>query len=601
MNFTISLSKWLDPNKGNWTTTLTDGYQNIRGKTISFNRYKDPDKIKDASGNPTEKDANNGYWEGTGELTGLIPAFKNPITQKEVTLEKIEGYFKANDPWEMRDGSKFYYESLAFGVCQDIEKKYKQEFGIDIKLAYTEIPEEKKDQAPKDQPTENKSAPSTGVVAKYVSTTVENSGVPVEIKYEIVKDNTPVYQTTNGKNFKYDAATKKITIAAADIFYDSTGKWDPKYAKDPFIAKDQILTLEGYPPGQSEPPGTEGPKIYGEFVFDVQEQETFFNKDFGKLIFVAKGALKAEEPEKPEEDEEITDPYATPEEDDEYTEEEFVGDEEFVAPAGEFIVIKVESANDIKGFDPEKPDESLSTDNYKKYPISKNVEGNVKKIIKVAQENGIKNKYAIAAMLAICKKECGLVPRSEASYSGTSAKRIKKIFSKFKKYSDDEVNSIKKNPEKFFDIIYGERYGNGKIAPKLTKADSSLGPEGYKYRGRGLNQITFKGNYQKYKDLSGHDIIADPDLLNTVEVAARCLVEYFKSNFKGASSDLKKRYNFTDINSFKSLDDATGAFYHANAGFGTSYSEIVADATGGRKKAFDYSGSLYNDYTKNLA
>jgi hypothetical protein len=74
------------------------------------------------------------------------------------------------------------------------------------------------------------------------------------------------------------------------------------------------------------------------------------------------------------------------------------------------------------------------------------------------------------------------------------------------------------------------------------------------------------------------------------------LLEYFKSNIKAANKTWQKQYNFTDINSFKTLDDAVGAIYHANAGWGKSYSEIVADSTGGRAKSFKYAGSLYKTY-----
>lgn len=268
----------------------------------------------------------------------------------------------------------------------------------------------------------------------------------------------------------------------------------------------------------------------------------------------------------------------------EYVEENYAGiDEDFIAyDNGDFVTTDSDLTNDIKGYDPENPDESLLT-NSNKYPISKNVDENIKIIIKISKENGITNKFSIAAMLSISKKECGLVPQSEGSYAKSSSSRIKKIFSKMKSYSDSEVDRIKKSPKEFFDIIYGGKYGNGPT-------------DGFKYRGRGFNQITFKSNYQKYKDSTKMDIISDPDLLNKVDVAARCLVEYFKSNFKKAPSDIKERYKFTDINSFKSLEDATGAFYHANAGWGKSYSEIIADSTGGRKKAFSYVGQLYTTY-----
>jgi putative chitinase len=318
--------------------------------------------------------------------------------------------------------------------------------------------------------------------------------------------------------------------------------------------------------------------ISGDYIFDVTKEGYLFNKELGELKIVSKEeALKANQEFDFVDVEELV-------VSEDYIDTEFTGsDEEFVSFVEDgYVNLNTELLNDIKGYNPENPDEDLSTD-VVKYPISKDVDLNIKKIIQISKKSGLTNKFAIAAMLAISKKESGLVPKSESSYAKTTADRIKKVFSAFRKYSNSEVDSIKKNPQQFFDIIYGSKYGNGKN-------------EGYKYRGRGLNQITFKGNYQKYKELSGYDIISDPDLLNTIEVAAKCLVEYFKSNFKQSPSSIKSQYNFTDINSFKNLKDATGAFYHANAGWGKSYSEVVADSTGGRKKAFNYVGNIYETY-----
>jgi predicted chitinase len=249
--------------------------------------------------------------------------------------------------------------------------------------------------------------------------------------------------------------------------------------------------------------------------------------------------------------------------------------------------VDISSLNDIKGFDPESPNDALSTDTNSKYPLSKDKDANARAIIKAAKSLGVTNGYTIAAILAIVSKESGFVPQSEASYAKTSAARIKKIFGGFKKYSESEVDVIKKDPVKFFDIIYGGKYGNASN-------------EGYKYRGRGFNQITFKGNYKTYADETGLNLVNDPDLLNTVDAAAKCVIAYFKRNVKKAPDTIKSKYNFTDINSFKNLNDATGAIYHANAGWGKSYSEIVADSTGGRKKSFDKAGPLYTTYKDSL-
>ena len=341
-------------------------------------------------------------------------------------------------------------------------------------------------------------------------------------------------------------------------------------------------------------------KLQDDFTFDVSKDKTFVisGGNNGNLVLLPDGTkvdlgeltiVKQEDPYDPEIIKILIQELDNGFDDisSEYTEIDYngLGETSIQIEADSIETINQEYYNAIKGYDPENPDDNLSTDGGSKYPISKDQEKNIKEIIKVAKESGITNGYSIAAMLAICKKESGLVPKGEASYSGTEAYRIKSLFSKFRKYSNDEIDKIKKNNKKFFDIIYGGESGNG--------AD-----EGYKYRGRGFNQITFKGNYQKFKKLSGYDIVGDPDSLNKVDVAAKCMVEFFKFNFKNASSSNKDRYNFTDINAFKSLNDATGAFYHANAGFGKSYSEIVADSTGGRAKAFDYVGNLYNKYLK---
>lgn len=275
---------------------------------------------------------------------------------------------------------------------------------------------------------------------------------------------------------------------------------------------------------------------------------------------------------------------------DEYKEGEYEGTEEelFKIKPGEPLPdVDIEALNDVKGFDPSNPNESLSTDSTNKYPVSKDKDANARAIIKAAKALGVTNKFAIVGILAIVSKESGFVPRSEASYASTSGARIIKIFgSKGKTAAEWDV--IKKDPVKFFDLIYGGKYGNATN-------------EGYKYRGRGFNQITFKGNYEQYAKDTGLNLVADPDLLNTVDAAAKCVVAYFKRNIKNAPSSIKSQYHFTDVNSFANLNDATGAMYHANAGWGKKYSEIVADSTGGRKKAFANAGPLYNTYQSVVA
>jgi len=58
-------------------------------------------------------------------------------------------------------------------------------------------------------------------------------------------------------------------------------------------------------------------------------------------------------------------------------------------------------------------------------------------------------------------------------------------------------------PEKIANKAYGGRMGNG---PEATG-------EGYKYRGRGIIQLTGKDNYRACGNALGKDLVAEPDLV----------------------------------------------------------------------------------------
>ncbi len=328
-----------------------------------------------------------------------------------------------------------------------------------------------------------------------------------------------------------------------------------------------------------------------ELTFNVEKQNTFIVVG-GTVSPPMEYVIVSEEPNQDGDIQAIFNDYQQLDYDelgDEYTEGEFMGTEEELwpppPPVG-YPAIDTETINSLKGVNESNAD-SLSTSSTDKYPASKDKDANIKEFIKQAKKAGVTNKFAIVGMLAIISKESGFVPKSEYSYRGTSGARCQKIFGKRGK-TEAQWEELTKNDKAFFDFIYGGKYGNA--------AD-----EGYKYRGRGLNQITFKAIYEKYGKATGYDIVKDPDLLNTIEVAAACAVSYFKTGLNGAPGSIKRQYNFTDVNSFKNLDDATGAVYHCNAGFGHTYADVVADSTGGRAKAFKNAGPLYNTYSSQIA
>lgn len=192
---------------------------------------------------------------------------------------------------------------------------------------------------------------------------------------------------------------------------------------------------------------------------------------------------------------------------------------------------------------------------------------------------GVTNRYIKAAILAVVSKETGFSPISEISYKNTANDRIRKVFGqRVQSLTDAQLDTLKSNDEAFFNRVYGGLYGNKEN-------------EGYKYRGRGLNGITFKGNYIAMQKYTKTEIVENPDNLNKIDVAVDVLVGYFVDNFAKAGQGIRQ-YNMTSIHDAKTLNDAVGAAYHANAGWGLSMTSILNDSTGGRKKAFDRANEM---------
>jgi putative chitinase len=157
-------------------------------------------------------------------------------------------------------------------------------------------------------------------------------------------------------------------------------------------------------------------------------------------------------------------------------------------------------------------------------------------------ESGITNPYAQIGILSVIGKESGFVPQDENGYSNTPNSRIRKIFGDRVPADDDELDVLKANDEAFFNRVYGGMFGN---APD----------EGYLYRGRGLNGLTFKGNYEDYGNMIGEDLVSDPERVNDMEIALKVAVKFFT---KGKSP--KTIPDFTDVNS------AVSYFVNLNAG-----------------------------------
>ena len=150
--------------------------------------------------------------------------------------------------------------------------------------------------------------------------------------------------------------------------------------------------------------------------------------------------------------------------------------------------------------------------------IPRSAERIISKILSVAKYNfGITDRERLTALLVVAGGETqfNATVTENFNYSLASAKNT---FSKLRSLSDSDA--LKYIPtskggtgtqEKLANFLYKGMYGN--ISPN----------DGWKYRGRGLSQVTFKSNFQNVqnqiiaKSFQGLNIVTNPEILTSNE------------------------------------------------------------------------------------
>lgn len=199
---------------------------------------------------------------------------------------------------------------------------------------------------------------------------------------------------------------------------------------------------------------------------------------------------------------------------------------------------------------------------------------NIKLLIQTLNEAGITNPNAQYGFLGCVGKESGFVPQNEYGYGTTSVGRLRNLFSsRLQRYSDEQVAALAKDNVAFYDVIYGYQQDP---PPDWNTGNTQPG-DGWKYRGRGFNQITFKSIYQKYADQLGIDLVGNPDQLNNPAIAARAAVQFFINGFK--SSIVRNARGTSSPNDFTSIQDAIYWYVRVNAGGGSAPQEGITNAT----------------------
>jgi len=116
-----------------------------------------------------------------------------------------------------------------------------------------------------------------------------------------------------------------------------------------------------------------------------------------------------------------------------------------------------------------------------------------------------------------------------------------------------------KKPEMIANVVYANRYGNG---------DTASG-DGWKYRGQGDLQTTFLDNYKAFKDFSGVDVVAHPELLQTTHSLSSAGFFFDKNNLwkicdLGATKDVVTKVRIKVNGGTIGLDDVYNKFVKFN-------------------------------------
>ena len=121
-----------------------------------------------------------------------------------------------------------------------------------------------------------------------------------------------------------------------------------------------------------------------------------------------------------------------------------------------------------------------------------------------------------------------------------SSDALRKVFGKYFTTNEDAA-AYARNPERIANRVYASRMGNG---------DEASG-DGWRYRGRGLIQLTGRANYRAFAEWVGDDRVMDePDLVST-EYAVHSAVFFWVRN---------------DLNKLADKDDVVGVTTKINGG-----------------------------------
>ena len=136
----------------------------------------------------------------------------------------------------------------------------------------------------------------------------------------------------------------------------------------------------------------------------------------------------------------------------------------------------------------------------------------------------------IAAFIAQVGHESGHLTRLVENLN-YSADALRKTWPS--RFDAELATAVARKPEQIANIAYGNRMGN------------STPGDGWKYRGRGLIQITGKNNYRACGEVLSLDLIAQPELLVKPQHACKSAAWFWATNGLNTLADAGKYEEIT--------------------------------------------------------
>lgn len=137
-------------------------------------------------------------------------------------------------------------------------------------------------------------------------------------------------------------------------------------------------------------------------------------------------------------------------------------------------------------------------------------------INRFADEFGITTRLRMAHFLAQVAHESGEFQRLSENLN-YSAERLLAVFPKY--FNKGNAGAYARNPQRIGNRVYANRMGNGNEASG----------DGYRYRGRGLMQLTGANMYDLYSAYCKVNLLEKPELLEKPYGAMRSAMWYFST------------------------------------------------------------------------